>query len=415
MRTEIVGATVSRSPGGAEPSAFHLSAPSASRSQQPRPVFILDIEQAPPPRNLRPPGPGAAERPPPPPTPPPTPPSPPRPPPRTRTGGTGQSPDARADGDLPRPGRSGPPLAELEPTVTRPCSCSGGKLRFPIQREERHVEKHEVGILAAGLGIAAAAPASPGAKWLDEPASDEPRDTGAGGVAPQAAPGRLRRSAGVRWFRTTRSPSSRALSSARRAAYFTDPATLSDTCLLRQLPGTGPHVHHARHPGRRDHRFHRSQQPGRMSRGALGMTLHFRDHLGGIGTARRGSRFPRMRGSSRTSEGRSAFWSRTSKDRAFILDVERRGRGRRPDELRLRRGLVAKDRVRPAGDAEASATCRRLTPSTSSSRRSRSRGSRGAGLRRELLPRRSVDARPDGGLPIEGTGPSLAELGRRCR
>ena len=190
--------------------------------------------------------------------------------------------------------------------------------------------------------------------------------------------------------------------------YFTDPATLSDTCYCDNCPEA-------------DHTYTTLDVPAGAIidfigvnnqtniEGSLGMTLHFRDHLGGSAQLV-ALTFPAHEGFVTDFGGPLGILVPDHKDRAFILDVERAA----ADGAQTNLGYVEVWWRRTVSDPPATPSfgdVPSVSPLLPVHRGAREVGYHGwLRLRRELLPRRAADARPDGGLPVEGARPALAEL-----
>ena len=176
------------------------------------------------------------------------------------------------------------------------------------------------GILAAGLGIAAFAKASPEhGGWTSRrpsglqtpvPVASLPKQLLDGSVDPRAF--------GVQDYTITVLSGTQFRSS---GCFFTDPATLSDVCYCDNCPEP-------------DHTYTTLDVPAGAIidfigvnnqtniEGSLGMTLHFRDHLGGSAQLV-ALTFPAHEGFVTDFGGPLGILVPDHKDRAFILDVER--------------------------------------------------------------------------------------------
>ena len=115
--------------------------------------------------------------------------------------------------------------------------------------------------------------------------------------------------------------------------------------------------------------------------GAMGFTLHFRDHLGGSAQLASATSPAPGRGIRHGLRRSAGIVILDNHDREFSRRRDRARSGRLP-VLRLRRGLVAPERVGSAVPRRRSVTCRMAIRSTSSSRRSRPRDYRRVRRRR---------------------------------
>ncbi len=236
-------------------------------------------------------------------------------------------------------------------------------------------------------------------------ASEEPRGPGRCRAKPLLTQTWIRRRSG----RTTGSRSSRAAQF--RVVRGADTGTPSTCPTTASAPIARSRVHNYASldiPAGAVIDFIGVNRPDAWTR-SMGFSLHLPRSSRRIANSSLSYSFPTHDGaSSRTSAGPLGILVPGNHDRSFILDVEQAARTV-PDELQLRRGLVARLVSDPPA-SPTSATCRPRTPSTSSSKPSRSRGSRRVAAPAKLLSRRAADARPDGRLPIQGARPALAEL-----
>ena len=201
----------------------------------------------------------------------------------------------------------------------------------------------------------------------------------------------------------------------RRCMYGFDPVTLSTVfgvcsgaiCVRRPAPCRGER------PGRSGDR-HRSVSTPQRRPGvsALTSTLYSRDRSRQHGGSREFLDSDATRTSPPTTSDHQRRPHSGPTRSAFSCFVVRstvhRQRGLHT-VLRVHRGAVATHGVRPAADA----VFRRragLAPVLPVHRGAGAVGHHGRLRRRELLPRRGADARPDGGFSRQGTGSSLAAV-----
>ena len=142
--------------------------------------------------------------------------------------------------------------------------------------------------------------------------------------------------------------------------------------------------------------------------GAMGFTLHFRDHLGGTAPLASFS-FP-AHGFATDYAGPLGILIPANVDRVFLLDVEQA-----PDlEDYQFFGFVEIWWRRVVSDPPADADFRRRAGGTSVlpvHRGAREVRHHRRLRHRDLLPRRALDARADGGLSLQSAGPSLGQHG----